>query len=131
RMLAADAQRTGRQHVYGPAATTEMSIVDCFNRADVLISDVSSVVSDFLFSEKPFAITDMVDEREQFVETFPLAHAAYVLRRDLSNLDDVLDQLLKTDPLEQTRKEARAYYLGDFPVENYVDAFIEGANRYL
>src|SRR5690606_7646724 len=59
RMLAADAQRTGRQHVYGPAATTEMSIVDCFNRADVLISDVSSVVSDFLFSEKPFAITDM------------------------------------------------------------------------
>ncbi|MQA04427.1 MAG: CDP-glycerol glycerophosphotransferase [Streptosporangiales bacterium] len=130
-LLAQDRQRSGRKHVFGSAATEELTIVECFNAADAMISDVSSVVSDFLFSEKPFAITDMVDEQDEFVESFPLARAAYVLRKDMSNADDVLDQLLKTDPLEQTRKEARAYYLGDYPAETYVDAFVAGANKYI
>lgn len=130
-MLAADAQKTGRKHLFGAAATTEIGIVECFNRADVLVSDVSSVVSDFLFSEKPFAITDMVDEREGFTESFPLARAAYVLRRNMSNVDDVLDDLLKADPLGQVRREARSYYLGDFPTDAYADGFIRGARRYL
>jgi hypothetical protein len=129
-MLAADARSTGRRHLFGRAATEELTIVDCFNRADALISDVSSVVSDFLFSSKPFAITDMVDEGEAFVETFPLARAAYVFRRDMSNVDDVLDQLLKVDPLEATRQQARTYYLGDYPVETYADAFVERARHY-
>lgn len=129
-MLEADARATGRKHLFGPAASTDLTLVECFNRADAMISDVSGVVSDFLFSKKPFAITDMVDEREEFVETFPLARAAYVFRRDMSNVDDVLDQLLKLDPLETTRHQARAYYLGDFPVETYAEAFVERARHY-
>lgn len=129
-MLAADTRATGRKHLFGPAVTTDLTLVDCFNRADAMISDVSGVVSDFLFSKKPFAITDMVDEREGFVETFPLARAAYVFRRDMSNVDDVLDQLLKLDPLETTRQQARTYYLGDFPVETYAEAFVERARHY-
>lgn len=130
-LLAQDRQRSGRKHVFGNAATEQMTIVECFNAADAMISDVSSVVSDFLFSEKPFAISDMVDEGDEFIESFPLARAAYVFRKDGSNTDDVLDQLLKTDPLEPTRKEARAYYLGDYPPESYVDAFITGASKYI
>lgn len=130
-LLAEDARESGRAHVFGAAAERERTIVDCFNAADALISDVSSVVSDFLFSAKPFAITDMVGEGDRFTDTFPMAKAAYVLRGDLSNLDAVLDELLETDPLEECRREARTYYLGDFPAENYADAFVSGALRYL
>lgn len=130
-LLAEDARTSGRAHVFGAAAERERSIVDCFNAADALISDVSSVVSDFLFSAKPFAITDMVSEGDRFTDTFPMAKAAYVLRGDLSNLETVLDELLETDPLEERRREARTYYLGDFPAETYADAFVSGALRYL
>ncbi|MGH3097190.1 MAG: CDP-glycerol glycerophosphotransferase family protein [Streptosporangiales bacterium] len=130
-LLAEDARTSGRAHVFGVAAERERSVVDCFNAADALISDVSSVVSDFLFSAKPFAITDMVGEGDRFADTFPMARAAYVLRGDLSNLDPVLDELLETDPLEEPRREARAYYLGDFPTETYADAFVSGSLRYL
>jgi CDP-glycerol glycerophosphotransferase (TagB/SpsB family) len=31
-----------------------------FNEVDALISDVSSVIPDFLYSEKPFVLTSMV-----------------------------------------------------------------------
>ncbi|MBO0829929.1 MAG: CDP-glycerol glycerophosphotransferase family protein, partial [Streptosporangiales bacterium] len=129
-MLDADTRATGRRHLFGSAASVDLTLVECFNRADAMISDVSGVVSDFLFSKKPFAITDMVDEREEFIETFPLARAAYVFRRDMSNVDDVLDQLLKVDPLEATRRQARTYYLGDYPVETYAEAFVERARHY-
>src|SRR5262249_33697082 len=40
-LLADDRDRTGRQHVFGAAATDEMTVFDCVNRADAMISDVS------------------------------------------------------------------------------------------
>ena len=45
-----DRDRTGRQHVFGAAATTQMSLFECINRSDAMISDVSGVASDFLYS---------------------------------------------------------------------------------
>ncbi|GAU71237.1 integral membrane protein MviN, partial [Streptomyces sp. NBRC 110611] len=38
--------------------TARPGIFGCFNQADVLISDVSSVVSDYLTSEKPYAVAN-------------------------------------------------------------------------
>ncbi len=32
-----------------------MSLMDCINAADALITDISAVASDWLYSEKPFA----------------------------------------------------------------------------
>ena len=97
-LLVADRARTGRQHVVG-AAARELSLTECVNAADALVSDVSGVISDFLYSGKPYAVTDMGDEGDRFVERFPLAGSGYVLRRDMSNVDEVLTALLDTDPL--------------------------------
>ena len=36
-----------------------MTIEDCFNASDAMISDVSAVVSDYLHSGKPFAIVSV------------------------------------------------------------------------
>jgi CDP-Glycerol:Poly(glycerophosphate) glycerophosphotransferase len=131
-MLAADVQRTGRQHRFGPAATAG-SIFDTFNAADAMVSDVSSVIPDFLYSEKPFVVTSMVPgvEMEEFIEEFPLAQAGYVLGGDLSNLDQVLSDLLDTDPVVGRRRELKTYYLGDFPAANYAEGFLAAARRYL
>ncbi|MEU7841930.1 CDP-glycerol glycerophosphotransferase family protein [Micromonospora sp. NPDC049114] len=129
-MLAADRARTGRPHVWG-AAGRDLSLVECVNRSDALISDVSGVISDYLYSGKPFAVTDMSGEGDRFTERFPLAGAGYVLHRDMTNLDEVLGQLLGADPMAPGRWATRRRYLGDFPAESYADAFLDAARREL
>ncbi len=128
-MLDADSKATGRRHVWGPAAEQQMSVEDCFNTSDAMVSDVSAVVSDYLHSGKPFAMVSMGRSPAQLEEEAPAAAAAYVLREDLSNLDDVCEQLLRTDPLAGTRQQTRIYYLGDFDEERYADGFLTAARR--
>ncbi|WCN83472.1 CDP-glycerol glycerophosphotransferase family protein [Micromonospora sp. LH3U1] len=129
-LLVADRARTGRQHVVG-AAARELSLTECVNRSDALVSDVSGVISDYLYSGKPYAVTDMGDEGARFVERFPLAGSGYVLRRDMSNMDEVLNALLDTDPLAEARWATRRRYLGDFPADSYAEAFLTAARREL
>jgi len=43
----------------------------------------------------------------------------------------VLERLLGTDPLEETRWRTRTRYLGDFPAESYADGFLAEARRQL
>ncbi|SCG60746.1 CDP-glycerol glycerophosphotransferase family protein [Micromonospora halophytica] len=130
-LLAADRSRTGRAHLWGAAASRELTLTDCVNRADALVSDVSGVISDFLYSGKPYAVTDMGVDGDDFVARFPLAGSGYVLRRDMSNVDDVLTRLLDTDPLAEARWETRRRYLGDFPAASYAEGFLEAARREL
>ena len=54
RRLSANRKTTGRQHVFGRAAETDWDIPACFNHCDALITDVSSVASDFLATGKPW-----------------------------------------------------------------------------
>ncbi|NLU78851.1 CDP-glycerol glycerophosphotransferase [Micromonospora sp. HNM0581] len=129
-LLAADRARSGRVHVYG-AAASRLTLADCVNRADALVSDVSGVVSDWLYSGKPYAVTDMGTDGDRFVERFPLAAAGYVLRRDLTGLDDVLTRLLDTDPAAEARWATRRRYLGDFPADSYAEVFLAAVRREL
>ena len=49
----------------------------------------------------------------------------------MSNVDDVLTDLLDTDPLAEARWATRRRYLGDFPAEAYAEAFLTAARREL
>lgn len=128
-LLRADAARSGRQHRYGDEALRTMSVFDCFNASDAMIADVSSVVSDYLYSGKPLAMYSIGDSPEQFVADFPVAEAAYLVDPDLTRLDDVLEQLLGADPRRTVRESMREYYLGSFPDEGYSDVFVREAER--
>ncbi|APX34780.1 glycosyl transferase [Brachybacterium sp. P6-10-X1] len=133
-MLAADAAAGGREHLYGDLAENEMSVVDCFNACDAMISDVSAVVGDFLHSGKPLAMVSPRTGAEEFVQEFPMARAAYVLvseGTDPQNLHEVLDDLTGADPHEAERKAWATYYLGDIPRENYADRFVDVAREEL
>jgi hypothetical protein len=127
RLLARDRARTGRDHRWGRAATAELSLFAGMNRSHAMICDVSSVASEYLATGKPFAITDMAGQGEQFSRSFPLAKAAYVIRPDAGNLAEVLTDLLHRDPQAATRREVRAYYLGDAPPDRPVQAFLAAA----
>ena len=122
-----DREVSGREHLWGPAAEQQMSVEDCFNASDAMVSDVSAVVSDYLHSGKPFAMVSVGRTPEQLLLDAPAARAAYVIRDDLSNLADACDDLLGADPLAQVRQETKIYYLGDFADENYADGFLLAA----
>ncbi|MEU9828998.1 CDP-glycerol glycerophosphotransferase family protein [Micromonospora chersina] len=130
-LLAADRAKTGRAHLWGAAAGRDLTLTECVNRADALVSDVSGVISDWLYSGKPYAVTDMGVDGEHFVERFPLAGSGYVLRRDMSNVDEVLTELLDTDPKAADRWATRIRYLGDFPAESYAEVFLDAARQQL
>ncbi len=128
-LLAADRDETGTAHIFGAAAETEIGIIDCVNLSDTMLSDVSSVVSDYLYSGKPFAMAAVSAGGDEFIAEYPIARAAYVLNGDLSNLHEIMDSLLTTDPNRQERLRYRSYYLGDFSADGYADNFISAAAR--
>jgi hypothetical protein len=132
-LLRHDAASSGRRHIFGAAATEELSLTDCFNRADAMIADVSSVVSDFLYSEKPYAVTSMEPARSaaDLVAEFPLARGGYLLAADGVDWPRILDDLLTYDPKLVERRSLRVYYLGSFPADSYADGFVSTAMRYV
>jgi CDP-Glycerol:Poly(glycerophosphate) glycerophosphotransferase len=113
RRLSADRKTTGRQHVFGRAAETDWDIPACFNHCDALITDVSSVASDFLAAGKPLAIVAIQQKGAAFRQAIPMARVAYVIERDMSTLPAALDELLGPDSLASARRDYRKYCLGD------------------
>ncbi|RHA38889.1 CDP-glycerol glycerophosphotransferase family protein [Cellulomonas rhizosphaerae] len=132
-LLTADTARAGRAHLHGAQAERTMSIVDCFNASDALVSDVSSVVNDYLYSEKPFAMVAVSEPASTFRASFPVAAAAYVLdgHDGLTGADEVLQSMLSLDPLQAQRRALKTYYLGDIPAEHYADRFLAEARAVL
>lgn len=108
RLLREDSERTGRQHVFGALAESEMSLRDCFNHSDAMIADISAVVSDYLYSGKPLAVFSD-DAAIGGVES----EGKYRFLRDPSTWPEQLNRFLRDDPLRERRLEARRYYLGN------------------
>ncbi len=87
----------------------------CFNRADLLVSDVSSVVSDFLASGKPYAVANTSGlPEETFRETFPTVRAATVLAPDAGGVPGLLAAVRhpEKDELAEARAELKRHLLG-------------------
>ncbi|MFD5845521.1 hypothetical protein [Streptomyces chartreusis] len=87
----------------------------CFNAADLLISDVSSVVSDFLASGKPYAVANTSGLAEDvFRKAFPTVRAATVLTPDAAGVPDLLETVRhpEKDELVEARAELKRHLLG-------------------
>ena len=126
-LLARDTAAGGEPHVFGGAAELKMSIFDCFDQSDVMIADVSSIVTDYLFSEKPLIMTAVNTPVSSFGEVYPVSRAAYVLDAAAPDFDGALDRALGADPLRVERLRVRDYYLSDAPAEGYSDVFVAAA----
>ncbi|RMI28316.1 hypothetical protein EBN88_28415, partial [Streptomyces triticirhizae] len=93
---------------------SEPRLFDCFNESDALVSDISSVVSDWIASGKPYAVSDSAElGPEEFRRQNTAVRAAVILSNDASQIDELLDAVTTgPDPLAQDRAELRHYLLG-------------------
>ncbi|MDN3355488.1 glycerophosphotransferase [Actinomadura sp. DC4] len=90
-------------------------LYECFNRADVLITDISSVVADFIASGKPYVVTNGADlTEEDFRRVNPSASAAYLVGRDCAALPEILTAIGGTgpDPMAERRNALKHHLLG-------------------
>ncbi|MDK1345233.1 hypothetical protein QNO09_18395 [Streptomyces sp. 378] len=93
----------------------EPRLYDCFNVSDAMVSDISSVVSDFIASGKPYAVTDSAEVGvEEFKRNNTAVRAAVILSNSASELGGLLDAVRapEADPLAEDRKELKQYLLG-------------------
>ncbi|WP_328747466.1 hypothetical protein OHT57_18150 [Streptomyces sp. NBC_00285] len=94
---------------------SEPRLYDCFNVADAMVSDISSVVSDFIASGKPYAVTDSAELGvEEFKRQNTAVRAATVLSNSAAELGELLDavRVQAADPLAEDRVELKQYLLG-------------------
>ncbi len=90
-------------------------LYSAFNRADLLVSDISSVITDFLASGKPYVVTNSSGEDPQrFRSTFPSAAGAYILAGDGSDIAGVVEDARTLDTYAPERARTARYLLGDF-----------------
>ncbi|MXM61978.1 hypothetical protein GR925_00545 [Streptomyces sp. HUCO-GS316] len=91
------------------------ALYSCFDRADLLVSDVSSVIGDFLASGKPYAVANTSGLAEDAFRTaFPTASAATVLTPDAAGVPRLLDAVRhpERDELTAARAELKLRLLG-------------------
>jgi hypothetical protein len=106
-------RRAGRPHIIA-SDHPELDLLAWFDRSDVLLSDISAVVTDFLATDKPYLVTNPRGlPIERFRESFPSHRAAYVVSQDLHDLDEQLTAALGDDPLAHDRARMKAEVLGD------------------
>ncbi|MET7732523.1 hypothetical protein ABZT02_14280 [Streptomyces sp. NPDC005402] len=94
---------------------TEPRLYDCFNVSDAMVSDISSVVSDFIASGKPYAVTDSAELGvEEFKRQNTAVRAATILSNQATELGELLDAVRApaADPLAEDRVELKQYLLG-------------------
>lgn len=90
------------------------ALFDCFNQTDLLISDVSSVVSDFVQSQRPYVVANPGGSPEdEFRRENPTTRGAYLLSRDCGELEKILGLTRAgDDPMTEVRRELKTYLLG-------------------
>ncbi|MFE2037983.1 hypothetical protein ACFXBB_33075 [Streptomyces scopuliridis] len=94
---------------------SEPALYDCFNESDAMVSDISSVVSDFIASGKPYAVTDSAElGAEEFKRQNTAVRAAVILSNSAKELDQLLAAVADSsaDPLAEARHELKRYLLG-------------------
>jgi hypothetical protein len=120
------AARTGIDH----RVVKGGSINEWFNRATALVTDISSVVSDFLASEKPYAVFNHTDlDDESFRAEFPSTGAGTTIGRDGRGIAEFIDVVTRAAP--DVHAEARgtlATYLLGPPEHRSLESFQAAIN---
>jgi hypothetical protein len=119
--------------------TGTVSLYAAFNSADVMITDISSVLTDFLASHKPYVVTNPRDEPlTEFLGAFPSSSAGSIIDTDLSSQQgtgfvDAIAHALAGDPDGRPARIALAdYLLGPVsadPVRAFVDHVTSAVER--
>ncbi len=90
-------------------------IFDCMNDSDLMITDVSSVLNDYLYTLKPMILTNpRGEEHDSLRANFPSSAATYVLDQG-EDIVKLIDRIAADDFMFAKRREVCADSLGEFP----------------
>jgi CDP-Glycerol:Poly(glycerophosphate) glycerophosphotransferase len=116
-----------------------VSLYAAFNSADVMITDISSVLTDFLASHKPYVVTNPRDEPvAEFLAAFPSSAAGSIIDPDLTSqrgpdFADAIGHALGGDADGRPARIALADYLlgpiSDDPVRSFVNEVSSAVDR--
>lgn len=97
-------------HVYGDDAM-EPPIFDLFNQSDLMVSDVSSILSDYLVSEKPFVVVSK-PQSENLIGRLGEAGYVFSIHDSSDALRTLITTALSNDPHRSDRRLLKQYYVG-------------------
>jgi hypothetical protein len=91
------------------------TLFDCFNHTDLLVTDISSVVADYLYSEKPYVVTNSAAlDHDVFRNRYPTAAAAELLDPDCATLSEIIANVgVDMDRLAEQRRKLKEHLLGE------------------
>ena len=101
-----------------------------YAKADVLVTDISSTLIDYLYSGKPYVVTNPRGFGEARLTAFPSVSGGYLCQPDASNVADLVALALGADPMAEKRAEVQAYAFGDLDREPG-EAFREACYEFL
>lgn len=109
------------------------SINEWFNRSTALVTDISSVVSDFLASEKPYAVFNHTDSDDAtFRAEYPSTGAGTTIGRDGRGIAEFIDVVTQTAPDAQAPARAKlATYLLGPPEQRTLEAFRASVDAFI
>ena len=100
-----------RVTIYG----NDANIHDLINLSDLMITDVSSVLNDYLYTRKPMILTNPRGQgRDEFRIAFPTSTATYILDQ-AGDILCAVEAIVSNDRLWDERLEICKQSLGDFP----------------
>ncbi|QXQ08937.1 CDP-glycerol glycerophosphotransferase family protein [Paeniglutamicibacter sp. Y32M11] len=105
----------GGDHVGSMGSSTRL-LTDVFNESDALISDISSVVVDYLTTSKPISILINTDDITEFRRKYPTAASAYLADSPDSA---AWRHLFEADIRFSERQRSATYYVADSSVESF------------
>ncbi|RYJ06473.1 MAG: hypothetical protein EON52_06195 [Actinomycetales bacterium] len=114
------------------------AIEDWMNTSTALVTDISSVVSDYLAGEKPLAVfnhtglTDEALDEATFRTEYPSTGAATIIGRDGTGIDELVGVVTGDVPDERAAdRAALATYLLGPPVKRTLDAFAAAIEAFI
>lgn len=107
-----DALLAGGDHVVVDR-DPNLTLTDCLAAADLLLSDISSVVSDYLATGRPVIVTNPAGlSPSEYAAAYPSQRGSYVVGPDLAGFDEAVTEALGPDPLRPEREALVGYLLG-------------------
>ncbi len=106
------------------------SIYDYMNLCDLMITDISSVISDFLYTEKPMILTNSQKQiHERINKDFTSSKSLYILDNP-ENINNLIVEIQTNDYLKDVRLNMKNDVLGNIS-DGYFNTFNKVINESL
>lgn len=113
--------RAGLPHTVLDAPTTDLHTA--LGAADVLVTDVTSVITEFVASGRPYVVVNGTDlSASDFQDRFPSTAGAYLVGREGEGLEAALADARGADPAREAREEVRVQLIGP-PADDPIGLF--------